>query len=486
MSQKTNLNAPHIAAQVTASWSAFDRTVRTDQLQHSLDNLNDAFTSAMGEMQRIRDFVGSPESILGNSATKHGEIAEHVHVGVTRAFDVLHGRAPSATFEGIGRTSPIDYQVNGVDVQSKYLNGLKRTLDGVLEHARKYPDFAKGNSEYHIPKDLYEQLQELQATGRIEGLSDQSASTISKKLENLQRLTGRDSTDLLKPGEASYQEVQKGNIHNTIDSRAQRLTADKNNLQDAERIKYGPSIQGLGQAAVLGAVAGGGVRVAQAFWKKWQGEGKNPFQGDFTVSDWQEIGIDTVKGASGGAIAGGTLYWLTNATDLAAPVAGSVVSGLMGIGHLLHQYHAGKISSEQFLDLSLIVASEAAIVGIATATGQSLIPIPILGALIGSMAGKLVASALKDTLGNSEQALITQLQQYQTLMLEKLDYQYRSIVTKIDQYFDNLDRFLALAFNEEVNLFLRLEASVQLAENCGVPNHLILRSSDDLDRFMME
>ena len=317
-------------------------------------------------------------------------------------------------------------------------------------------------------------------------MADQSAQTISRKLENLQRVTGRDSTDLLEPGEASYPEVQKGNIHKTIDSREQRLTAEKNNLQEAERVKYGPSIQGLGQAAAFGAVAGGGVRITQALWQKWQEEGKNPFHGDFTVSDWQEIGIDAAKGAGGGAIAGGALYLLTNTTSLAAPFAGSLVSGLMGIGDLLHQYHDGKISSDQFLDLSLIVASEAAIVGIATATGQSIIPIPILGALIGSMAGKLVASALKDSLGNSEQTLILRLEEYQNLVQEKLDHEYRSLVARLDQYFDNLDRFLSLAFNEEVNLALRLEASVQLAETCGVPNHLILHSSDDLDRFMME
>lgn len=124
--------------------------------------------------------------------------------------------------------------------------------------------------------------------------------------------------------------------------------------------------------------------------------------------------------------------------------------------------------------------------GIATAIGQSLIPIPILGALIGSMAGKLVTSTLKDSLGNSEQELIARLEEYQNLVLDKLDRDYRSLVARLDQYFDNLDRFLTLAFNEEVNLALRLEASVQLAETCGVPNHLILRSSDDLDRFMME
>ena len=49
----------------------------------------------------------------------------------------------------------------------------------------------------------------------------------------------------------------------------------------------------------------------------------------------------------------------------------------------------------------------------ATAAGQTLIPIPLLGALIGSLAGKFVASALKDGLGKSESALTARLAKYE-------------------------------------------------------------------------
>jgi hypothetical protein len=112
-----------IAAQVAATWAALDKSIRADNLQTSLQNLNAAFSSAMREMKTVRDFVNVSEHIQGNLKTKHGEIAEHVHVGVTRAWDVFRGYAPSATFDGIGRTAPVDYQVNGVDIQSKYING---------------------------------------------------------------------------------------------------------------------------------------------------------------------------------------------------------------------------------------------------------------------------------------------------------------------------------------------------------------------------
>ena len=62
----------------------------------------------MQEMQVVRDFVGTPENILGSSVTKHGEIAEQVNVAISRARDVLLGNVPSSTFEGVGRVAPID------------------------------------------------------------------------------------------------------------------------------------------------------------------------------------------------------------------------------------------------------------------------------------------------------------------------------------------------------------------------------------------
>ena len=75
------------------------------------------FRDALKEMLAVRDFVGSPERILGSAGTKHGEIAEQVHVGVQRANDVLHHRAPTAALEHVPRTGPVDYVYGGTEMQ---------------------------------------------------------------------------------------------------------------------------------------------------------------------------------------------------------------------------------------------------------------------------------------------------------------------------------------------------------------------------------
>lgn len=482
---RTNYLGPHVAAQVAAAWANLDAASRSEALGSALASQDRAFLDALGEMQKVRDFVGRPEAILGNTATKHGEIAEQVHVGVKRAFDVLQGQSPSATFEGVPRTGSVDYIDGGIDVQSKYINGIRNTLDHVLEHAEKYPDFAQGNGVYNVPSDQADQLEQLRRTGAIKGLSEKSARTIQDKLDEIQAASGRNPEAIIEPGEATYAEVQKGKVHETIENREQRLSEKNEELKEAAKVDQGSSLSGLGTAVAMGAASGGGVRLAQSLYVKWK-DGKNVFHGDFDAADWRDVGVGTAKGAGGGAIAGGTLYLLTNATDLAAPFAGSLVSGLMGVGELLLQYRQGDITADQFVEMSQLVVADAAIVGLASAVGQAVIPIPVIGAMLGSLAGKLVASALKDALGQRESDLISKLKAFEEKAYSALDAEFKAFIDRLDQYFGNLERIGQIAFNESVNTSLRLSASADYALAVGVEQRMVIHTTDNLDAFMLE
>ncbi|MCZ0951056.1 MAG: hypothetical protein OXJ56_00610 [Rhodospirillaceae bacterium] len=308
---------------------------------------------------------------------------------------------------------------------------------------------------------------------------------MQREVENLQRTTGRPLDDLVESSEANYDEVQQARVHETIKDREDSLAEKNKELKDQAHGQHGPSLSGAATAAAIGAAAGGGVRFAQAVWVKYR-DGKNPFQGEFSVEDWKDIGLDTAKGAGTGAVAGGTLYLLTNSTDLAAPFAGALVSGLMGIGDLLGQYHSGEIDGEQFVDCSLMVAAEAAIVGLSAAAGQTLIPIPMLGAFVGSIAGKIAASAIRDGLGEAESELIECLKAYEAEAIGKLDDALRAVMEELDAHFGRLSDLARIAFDETVNTELRLVASIQIAEAVEVPDHQILRSKANLDNFMEE
>ena len=473
---------PHVPAQAASSWAVRDGAVRDAARTAALSNQEAAFQDAQGALQVVKDFVGAPEHILGSPGTKHGEIAEQVHVAVRRASDLLYQRMPTATFEGVGRLDPVDY-LDGAEVQSKYYNGLRNTLDGIAAHVEQYKEFVTGTGRYHIPKDQFKQLGQLREAGTIEGLSNRSVARIQRQVESLEQESGRSLVELIESGEATYAEVQQGRVHNTIENREDRLSERNEDLKGQVRGEHGPSLAGAATAAAIGAAAGGGVRFTQAIWIKCR-EGKNPFRGEFSVEDWKDVGLETVKGAGGGSVAGGALYLLTNATELAAPFAGALVSGLMGMGKLLSHYRAGKIDESQFVDLSLLVASDAAIVGLAAMAGQTLIPVPMLGAFVGSIAGKFVASTIRDGFGDTGSELAEQIEAYEAQAIAKLDEALRTALERLDAKFGHLADLARVAFNEAANTNLRLAASIQIAETVDVPKHQILRSSSDLDTFM--
>jgi len=94
------------------------------------------FFKATEQVDNVRAFIDNHGGILGRDNTKHGEIAEQVEVGIRNAKAALYRQNMTATFDGIGRTAPADYSIDGILVQSKFINGAKGNLDAVLGHMK--------------------------------------------------------------------------------------------------------------------------------------------------------------------------------------------------------------------------------------------------------------------------------------------------------------------------------------------------------------
>ncbi len=154
--------------------AAFVDVVNNTRIQNELTRQlaqDAAWNHAQEQIDKVREFVGSPEKILGSALTKHGEIAEQVEVGIRNARSALHQNDLTATFDGVGRTAPEDYMVDGTAVQSKFINGAVKNLDHVMEHMNKYTSFGRDGSYYHIPKDHYETITKVMNGESVEGLS---------------------------------------------------------------------------------------------------------------------------------------------------------------------------------------------------------------------------------------------------------------------------------------------------------------------------
>ena len=440
---------------------------------------DNAFLKAVEQIDKVREFVGSPDKILGSVSTKHGEIAEQVEVGVRNARQALAQHEMTAKIDCIPRNAPVDYVIDGIDVQSKFINGVNNNLEHVLKHMGTYPEFGRDGSYYHIPKDSYAVINKIMNNEPVEGLAEKSIRAIKEKVTAIELASGKPFNDVVNPGVSNYADVQQGKIHQTLDRHQTDLTEKNNQLKNQIIEKHQPSLGEAAKAAGMGAAVGGAVTLTASIYKKYK-QGKNPFKGDFTNEDWKEVGVSTGKGAIGGAVAGASIYGLTNYAALSAPFASAVVSAAKSVHSLVEDYQAGNISFALFVDLGMMTCAESAIVGICTATGQTLIPVPVLGAVIGSIAGKMLAQF------SSNQVLGVQkkLQQDMSIFLSKVDAAYADVVRRIDAEFERLGELTIICFDLENNKAL-LKSSVDLARAYGVDENNIIMNHEGLDMFML-
>lgn len=435
-----------------------------------------AFDNALEAMDTLRSFIGDPSKILGRMDTKHGEIAEQVEVGVRRARDFLAQATPRATFDGVGRTAPMDYSIDGIDVQSKFINGANNGLKHVLEHMDTYKDFGK-DGFYHIPKDQHAQILEV-LKGNTGALGDKTVRAIHEKVAQIEFASGKPFAEVVQPSVSTYSEVQLGKVDETVSHHEQDLKQQNEALKDQIRLKHEPSIAEGVKATAGAAAVGAAVSLTMKVWKKYH-EGKNVFAGEFTLEDWKEVGLSTAKGAAGGAVAGGAIYALTNCAEMSAPFAGAFVSAAKGMTSLVADYRAGKISLDALIDNAMFVCSDAAIVGLCTAAGQALIPVPVLGAVLGSIAGKFISTFI----GSKAREVTNRLAERMKRMVAALDEEVRKVLKFLEQEFDRLGDLTVAAFDLSANTRL-LEASLALARAHGVNESLLIRNDSDLDAFM--
>lgn len=458
-----------LAADVVAQLNAARQAQEALQRAHQ----EAAFAHALEEMGKVRTFILNPEGILGRMDTKHGEVAEQVEVGIRRAQAALNQATPDATFEGVDRFAPMDYRIDGVDVQSKFVGGVVKGLEHVRQHLEKYPGFGNDGAYYHIPKDQHAEIVKV-LQGQTEGMSSKTVAAIQAKVQDIEATTGRPFGQVVRPALSGYDDVQLGKVEETLDRHEARLAQRQEQKQTQIADKHGPTLGEGVTAALGGAAVGAAVGFAGAAWGKYR-EGKNVFKGDFTEADWKEVGGDAFQGALLGGVSAAALYALTNCADMAAPFAGAVVSAVKGLAPLVADYRAGRITLEALIDNGLLVCGDAAIVGLCTVLGQTLIPVPYVGALLGSLAGKVLSGFLRQEI----EGVATQLEKRMAAQLAALGEDFRAMSARLTGEFDRLGKLTEAAFTVSTNQQL-LQASLDLAQAHGVPESRLLRNQQDV------
>jgi len=204
---------------------------------------------------------------------------------------------------------------------------------------------------------------------------------------------------------------------------------------------------------------------------------------EFTGEDWQDIGIDTAIGAGKGAIRGASIYGLTNFTATPAAVASALVTatfGVVGQARLLRQ---GAISAEDFIINSEVVCLDVTVSAISSLIGQVMIPIPVLGAVIGNAAGMFMYGIAKNNLSRKEQALINRFNNDMQQLNKQLDVEHAALIEQLLQEIAQFKSVLDLAFDIDVNV--AFAGSIALAQHVGCADGEILWNKYAVDDYFL-
>ncbi|EKO3892082.1 hypothetical protein P0F32_003254 [Vibrio metschnikovii] len=433
---------------------------------------------ALEQVDGARTWLVDPSRILGSEGSKHGEFAEIVEVQIRNAYSIIDGNDPVATFEGTTRTGAADFFIDNQAFQSKFYGNIPQGLRAFVEHLEKYPDMAEDGG-LMFPSDKYETVMRVLNGGKTE-LNEKSQRAIREWVSKIEELTGKKFEEAVTPSISTYSEVQLGVAHDTLDAHEAELDDINSDHKEQIELDHSPSWAGAAQAAAVAGVVSGAITTSMAFYSKAR-EGKNVFRGQFTTDDWKDVGFTGAKGFGAGAVTGGAIYGLTNYAGMAAPFAAAVVSAGKGLATLTNEYMAGEISSEEYFDLGMCLCAESAIVGLATAAGQTIIPIPVLGGIIGSISGKMMLQLAQGLDTKHMESLKAEMDSF----LASLDKTYQHVVDEINAEFDKLGKLTDVAFDFDLNYQLALSASVDLAIAYDVSEEKILRSVSDVDDFML-
>lgn len=471
--------------QAVASWIDHLNQLRLDDLVAKLVAQDINLEGALNELQELKDFVANPQNILGSLKSKHGEIAEHVQVNISNARRIIEGFSAEHTFEGVARTAPEDYLFNGIKVQSKYLNGLINTLtsnNGVLGHLSKYPDFLNEGGIYHIPQDQYNIMRDLLSMSEEEiNKASRGTRAMVEKLVEFQKRTSIDlSGDSIQPAIGVYKDVQLGTIDGTIENEETSINEkDQERRNDAYQNSK-PTLQEGAKATTASAAIEGGMSFCLSVAKKLK-SGKK--LSEFTKNDWKDIGLDTAIGSGKGAIRGASIYTLTNFTATPAAVASALVTATFGVTAQAKLLQQGKISNEDFIINSEVICLDVSMSAISSLMGQVIIPIPVLGAVIGNAAGMFMYGIAKDNLTEQEQTLIANSNNSINKLNEELDEQYRKLIELLNQEFAKFKSVLDLALDLNVNI--AFAGSIAMAQYVGCDNGKILWNKHDVDAYFL-
>lgn len=473
--------------QAVAAWINYLNQVRLDKLLNAIRrqdvNLQDALASMDEALMKIELEVVARN--LGGDLGMHGFIAEVAEVGVGNARSMIRGGG--AVYQLLNDKSSVDLIRGGVEIQQKFSEaGGRFSLIAVAGHLQMYPDFVKNGGKYLIPADHFETVKKLHAmpleeAGKFLTRSGDGPSFTDWKW--VQAFFGEGSVGIesLEPSHLEYHQVQRSAYGVTLEAEKESLRSADQSLRYQAYQESRPTLEQGAKATLAAAAIEGGTAFVLAVVEKRR-EGKK--LKEFTSEDWIDIAGDTGFGVVKGGVRGLSIYSLTNFTATSAAVASSIVTAAFGIAEQANKLRRGEIDELKFIESAELVSLEAAVSALSSFVGQALIPVPVLGAVIGNTVGTIMYRAAASSLSKREAALIERYLGEQRLLDEQLAAEHQELILKLNASMSDYLGVLERAFSPDVEVALL--GSVELALELGVAPEEVLDSEEKVFAYFLD
>ena len=126
---------------------------------------------------------------------------------------------------------------------------------------------------------------------------------------------------------------------------------------------------------------------------------------------------------------------------------------------------------------------DVAISTIASLAGELLIPIPVLGAVIGNVVGQYVYEICKKQGDDKSSQIIAGYRSEMALLNQNLDMKYNHFLAELQQSMNRFKDLESLAFDENTNV--SFGGSIKLALEIGVDENLLLKDLKQVDNYFL-
>ena len=148
---------------------------------------------------------------------------------------------------------------------------------------------------------------------------------------------------------------------------------------------------------------------------------------------------------------------------------------------LARKLENNQITKEEFTINSEVVCLEVGTSALSAMLGQTLIPIPVLGAIVGNTVGMLMLEISRNYLDSDEQQLIQEYVTKMSALDNKYVEEYSRLLKEIQNKEHKFNSLVELAFDKDVNK--AFYSSVALALSEDVDEGMILKNLNDIDSY---